>query len=59
MRYCGRGICAAEEGHEGTCDEASGWAPHPLDDPGTRRAIRQVRALLGKVDPIVWQGDDA
>ena len=24
-RYCGRGICAAMEGHEGTCAEASGW----------------------------------
>lgn len=22
---CGRGICAAEDGHAGTCDEASGW----------------------------------
>lgn len=22
---CGRGICAAEEGHEGTCAQASGW----------------------------------
>lgn len=26
--YCGLGICAAMDGHEGTCDEASGW-----DDP--------------------------
>ncbi|ORM21800.1 hypothetical protein [Prescottella equi] len=24
--YCGRGLCAALEGHEGTCAEASGWA---------------------------------
>lgn len=23
---CGRGICAAEEGHEGSCAAASGWA---------------------------------
>jgi hypothetical protein len=27
---CGRGVCAAEEGHEGTCPEASGWADHDL-----------------------------
>ncbi|QWY81863.1 hypothetical protein SEA_HONK_40 [Microbacterium phage Honk] len=25
-RACGLGVCAAEDGHEGTCDEASGWA---------------------------------
>lgn len=23
---CSRGMCAANEGHEGTCAEASGWA---------------------------------
>jgi len=22
---CGRGICCANDGHEGTCAEASGW----------------------------------
>jgi hypothetical protein len=22
---CGRGVCAAEEGHDGTCAQASGW----------------------------------
>lgn len=22
---CGRGACAAPEGHPGTCSEASGW----------------------------------
>lgn len=26
FEYCGRGVCAAEAGHAGTCDEASGWA---------------------------------
>lgn len=24
-QHCGRGVCAAMEGHEGTCAEASGW----------------------------------
>jgi hypothetical protein len=24
--YCGRGICAAEAGHVGSCEAASGWA---------------------------------
>lgn len=28
--YCGRGVCAAPEGHEGTCEEASGWADYDL-----------------------------
>tara|TARA_R110000822_G_C15109043_1_gene472744 strand:- start:338 stop:541 length:204 start_codon:yes stop_codon:yes gene_type:complete len=34
--YCGLGICAAMAGHEGTCDEASGWAdlPEPTDPDG-------------------------
>ena len=33
--YCTRGPCAAEDGHAGTCAEASGWAdePDPLQDP--------------------------
>lgn len=25
MNHCGRGICAAEEGHPGSCEAASGW----------------------------------
>lgn len=29
---CGRGICAANEGHEGTCEEASGWAEFDAAD---------------------------
>ncbi len=32
---CGRGICAANAGHEGTCEEASGfydWTPEFYDD---------------------------
>ncbi len=32
MIHCGRGICAAEEGHAGTCDEASGWAEEEESD---------------------------
>jgi hypothetical protein len=24
-RACGLGICAANDGHDGTCAEASGW----------------------------------
>jgi hypothetical protein len=27
---CGLGVCAANEGHDGTCDEASGWADEPF-----------------------------
>ena len=32
MIHCGRGICAAEEGHAGTCDEVSGWAEEEESD---------------------------
>lgn len=35
---CGRGICAAEEGHEGTCDEASGWAEEATPQEAHDRA---------------------
>jgi hypothetical protein len=34
---CGLGICAANDGHEGTCAEASGWAdeaPQVADTDG-------------------------
>ena len=33
--YCTRGPCAAEDGHTGTCAEASGWADEPdrLQEP--------------------------
>jgi len=34
--YCGRGICAAMEGHAGTCAEASGWA---VDGEPEREAL--------------------
>lgn len=30
---CGRGVCAANDGHEGTCAEASGWVT-TCDDLG-------------------------
>jgi hypothetical protein len=30
FEHCGRGICAAQKGHEGTCAEASGWADYDL-----------------------------
>ena len=35
---CGRGICAAESGHEGTCDEASGWAEEASSQEAHDRA---------------------
>ena len=31
-QMCGRGVCAAPEGHEGTCAEASGWAEDVGDE---------------------------
>lgn len=52
MIRCGRGICAAEEGHEGTCDEASGWAetecgPDCPQDCGCRVDAGPERAESG------------
>ena len=52
--YCTRGPCAAEDGHAGTCAEASGWADEPdrptWDDIEWERAqcerrIAEVRGL--------------
>ena len=52
--YCTRGPCAAEDGHAGTCAEASGWADEPglptWDDIEWERAqcerrIAEVRSL--------------
>lgn len=37
--YCGLGVCAANDGHEGTCAEASGW-----DD------VEEVVVLEGELD---------
>ena len=30
FQYCGLGVCCAEDGHEGTCAEASGWDEEPM-----------------------------
>ena len=56
--HCGRGICAAGDGHEGTCSEASGW-DEPLTtlpaDP--QETIRRVLRLMAA--PLLWEGDNA
>lgn len=50
---CSRGVCAADDGHEGTCDEASGWAPEPVG-VGTREALaaRELACELREA----WRG---
>lgn len=30
--YCSKGVCSANEGHDGTCAEASGWAHDAYED---------------------------
>lgn len=61
MIPCGRGVCAAEDGHDGTCAEASGWAYEPPDEEtlvmmldaarrdGWRAHDRHMRLLRGDV----------
>lgn len=53
LLYCGRGVCAAMEGHEGTCDEASGWAIDPQEkrDALAYAALRRVILAHKKRDP--------
>lgn len=51
MNNCGRGICAAEEGHEWTCAEASGWTDYR---PGDR--VRRTDEDWGT--GIVLRGDE-
>lgn len=31
FKHCGRGVCAAEAGHKGTCAQASGWDEFTAD----------------------------
>ena len=40
---CGRGICAAEDGHEGTCAEASGWGTPSRPTPDLRAGLIELR----------------
>ena len=61
--YCGRGVCAAMEGHEGTCAEASGWDEAPEANHGNalvaeiataiRRNCTAPSDLIGKTDALV------
>lgn len=66
LRACGRGICAAESGHEGTCDEASGWADEPVViPPAAARVIADIRKAQRRGGvwatgmPQLWEGDQA
>lgn len=44
IQMCGRGMCAANEGHEGTCAEASGWAS--IEDYAPREIIEEHSVFL-------------
>ena len=64
MIRCGRGICAAEEGHEGTCDEASGWAetecgPDCPQDCGCRVDAGPERAESGRGTAATLEAENA
>ena len=50
MIHCGRGICAAEEGHAGTCDEASGWAEEESDV----RPVSPARDAVSDAEAAQW-----
>lgn len=47
---CGRGICAAEAGHEWTCAEASGWTDYRPGD-------RVIRTDADWGEGVVLRGD--
>lgn len=53
MNHCSIGPCAAEDGHAGTCDQASGWD----DEAGERNrhaawvALRRAQHLARLRDP--------
>lgn len=44
IQMCGRGMCAAIKGHEGTCAEVSGWAS--VEDYAPREIIEEHSVFL-------------
>ena len=54
---CGRGKCAAQDGHPGTCDEASGWAEDVTDWQARAEAAEaRVRAVEELADEWATEG---
>ena len=51
MIHCGRGICATEEGHAGTCDEASGWAEEESDV----RPVSPAQDAVSDAEAAEWE----
>lgn len=51
MIHCGRGICAAEEGHAGTCDEVSGWAEEEESDV---RPVSPAQDAVSDAEAAEW-----
>ena len=47
FKHCGRGVCAAEAGHKGTCAQASGW--DEAGDQARERLERQFELLIREV----------
>ena len=50
--YCSKGVCSADEGHDSTCAEASGWAHDAYeDDPAPAEPAEEET----KADPWIVQ----
>ena len=45
MSACGRGICCANDGHKGTCAEASGWDREADWTPAELSTVAAARTL--------------
>ncbi|GAA3175934.1 hypothetical protein [Rhodococcus baikonurensis] len=52
--YCSKGVCSANEGHDGTCAEASGWAHDAYEDPPTPAEPAEEET---KADPRMDEAD--
>lgn len=47
FEQCGRGVCAANAGHEGTCAEASGWVEETPTD-----LVEEAREFVAHADQV-------
>lgn len=49
--YCTKGVCAAEDGHAGSCADASGWGAAEAEEalPYVLKELREAQATIERV----------